>query len=254
VQLFCGDIFHGVTHEEFASIFLSPALKCLLRNPDELMRAVSCLLCAISIDCSRYAIEFTKSISGQLSSTNDSTRADTVMFFKRLSSQCSDTDACINVGSYLLDVLIGKDPAGKLSSVDHRQAVLNAISSFSNSPLTAKGYEMVSTCIIDGILSYYKQEVHGGTQVVAMTTIESFCDNFEGKIPKSFSSHLKGSLEGKTTPPQLRLLYWCCIDKLSKGDNKQLIDQYIPVMMQCVEKAKVGAVSVAVLEEAVMLL
>jgi hypothetical protein len=38
------------------------------------------------------------------------------------------------------------------------------------------------------------------------------------------------------------------------GDNKQLIDQYIPVMMQCVEKAKVGAVSVAVLEEAVMLL
>ena len=45
---------------------------------------------------------------GQLSSTNDSTRADTVLFFKRLSSQCSDTDACINVGSYLLDVLIGK--------------------------------------------------------------------------------------------------------------------------------------------------
>ena len=33
----CGGIFKRVTHEQFSSILLQPALKCLLRNPDELL-------------------------------------------------------------------------------------------------------------------------------------------------------------------------------------------------------------------------
>ena len=33
----CGRIFVRVSHEQFSSILLQPTLKCLLRNPDELL-------------------------------------------------------------------------------------------------------------------------------------------------------------------------------------------------------------------------
>ena len=33
----CGSIFMRVSHKQFSSILLQPTLKCLLRNPDELL-------------------------------------------------------------------------------------------------------------------------------------------------------------------------------------------------------------------------
>ena len=33
----CSGIFKKVTHDQFSSILLQPTLKCLLRNPDELL-------------------------------------------------------------------------------------------------------------------------------------------------------------------------------------------------------------------------
>ena len=45
---------------------------------------------------------------GQLCSSTVNTRQDTITFLQRLSSQCSDTEVCINISQYLLDMLMGK--------------------------------------------------------------------------------------------------------------------------------------------------
>lgn len=45
---------------------------------------------------------------GQLHSTNNNTRAASVVFVTRLVHQCSDTEVCVNICQVLLDILLGK--------------------------------------------------------------------------------------------------------------------------------------------------
>ena len=103
-QASCGPLVRKVTHEQFSSHLLSSALKCLLRNPDELMEGVSCFLCppfslsvaplplpslslshlltrdcvclspaavahlvsVLPLDCSKYAEDFVKNCIGKI--------------------------------------------------------------------------------------------------------------------------------------------------------------------------------------------
>ena len=37
LQESCGPLFKKITHNQFSSHLLTPSLKCLLRNPDELL-------------------------------------------------------------------------------------------------------------------------------------------------------------------------------------------------------------------------
>jgi hypothetical protein len=46
----CSGIFKRVTHEQFSSILLQPTLKCLLRNPDELLEGKNYMyICSIIV-------------------------------------------------------------------------------------------------------------------------------------------------------------------------------------------------------------
>lgn len=45
----CRGIFKKVTHEQFSAILFQPTLKCLLRNPDELLEGTCIALCICNV-------------------------------------------------------------------------------------------------------------------------------------------------------------------------------------------------------------
>lgn len=85
LQDHCKSLFLGLGHKDF-SMILPQATKCLLRNPDELMagelsslisllvacftncpdrgEAVAVMLASVPLDCSQYASEFLKNVTG----------------------------------------------------------------------------------------------------------------------------------------------------------------------------------------------
>ncbi|XP_019853006.1 PREDICTED: eIF-2-alpha kinase activator GCN1 isoform X2 [Amphimedon queenslandica] len=247
----CTHVLNEISHSKFSESIFSASYKCLLRNPDELIRAVSCLFVNVDLDFSRYAMEYIKNMSSQLYSANASTRTAAVVFIKRLINNCSDAGSCIELTNYLLNILYGKGPSGKLSNTDHRQNVLESIKVFRECPLAAQGMDSLSNVIVESLLLYLKQEAHSGTQLHIVRTISLFCSSFKN-VPNNLISHLKSALSSKATPPLMRLCYWQCVDELCKGENK-LINDFLNVIQQGIGRVKTAGVQNPVLEEGVTL-
>jgi hypothetical protein len=257
----CGPLFKKVTHAQFSSLLLRPALKCLLRNPDELLEAVAHLVSVLPLDCSKYAEDFAKNSIAHLSSPHPATRDHALKLLSALAVQCSDPAPTERVMSELLTAL-KSSPNGKLTITEHRSSVLAAIGELCKCPLSLTSRQQLArTAVLGGpgnrvqgnsLLGYLKSEVHVGTACAGVGVLVRWCEVLGegGEVPAPLIDHIKAVFSGKTAP-SLRGAYLHCLPALchTRELTAGLLPQFLPTLLGSVEKAVGKSAQAAALEE-----
>jgi len=247
----CVPIFKRTSHVQFSSLLLPATLKCLLRNPDELLEAVAFMVSVLPIDCSQYAVDILKNTTPHLSSNQPPTRHYALSLVTALAKQCSDPGPVNSMLEQLLTAL-KSSPSGKLTVAEHRCSILAALEALTKCPLSVGSQQQLATSAAEGLVTYNKQEVHTATAEVALNVLRHWCPLLPDTPPMSLVNHVKGALAGKNTLPVLRVAYLHCVMELYTGERAQLLPDFHPAVMQSLERASGSSPQAASLEEALV--
>lgn len=90
-EAFC-PLFLCLTHEEFGNVVVPSAVKMLKRNPEIALEAVEILLKSVSIDLSKYAMEFLPVVLTQARHADEGRRVGALAIVHCLSQKSSNPD------------------------------------------------------------------------------------------------------------------------------------------------------------------
>ncbi|KAL5463136.1 hypothetical protein EMCRGX_G032012 [Ephydatia muelleri] len=205
----CGSIFTWVTHESFSTQLLAPTLKCLLRNPDELIHAVSWMVSVLPIDCSRYSLDILKKSVG-LFSSQPTTRDGMVGLVSSLARQTSDGQVAFDVLGQLLAELKG------LKLAEQRVSVLQSVGALGLCPLSDGNRQQLSEAAVRGLQTYIRQENHVGTAGQAIIQMGYWAPTLSSKAMEDLILYLKAELAAKQSA--LHVSYLQVVWKLSRKE------------------------------------
>lgn len=90
-EAFC-PLFWSLTHEEFENVVVPSSVKMLKRNPEIAMEAVEVLLKTVTLDLSKYSMEFLSVVLTQARHADDGRRRGALVIIQYLSQKSSNPD------------------------------------------------------------------------------------------------------------------------------------------------------------------
>uniref|UniRef100_A0A8D3C7P7 GCN1 activator of EIF2AK4 n=1 Tax=Scophthalmus maximus TaxID=52904 RepID=A0A8D3C7P7_SCOMX len=133
-------LLRHVSHSEFKELLLPTLQKTMLRSPENAMQTISCLLSAVTLDLSQYAVDIGKAIASQLKANNAQLMDEAVQAMQNLAQQCSDPTAVQGIVTHLFKIL-GGDTLAQASELLPLllQTVEKAVAQNSQHALLAEG-------------------------------------------------------------------------------------------------------------------
>ncbi|XP_072244658.1 stalled ribosome sensor GCN1 [Leuresthes tenuis] len=244
-----GSLLRHVTHSEFKELLLPALQKTMLRSPENAMQTISCLLSAVTLDLSQYAMDVGKAIASQLKANNAQLMEEAVQAMQNLAQQCSDPSAAQDVVTHLFNILGGSE--GKLTVVAQKMSVLSGISSCSHHAVSGTSSQTLSSAVTVMFIPYLQQEVHEGTLVHAVSVLSQWSSRLTVEIPTALLDWLKKAFTLKASTSLVRHAYLQAMLGAFRGDTLAQASNLVPLLLQTVEKAAAQNSQHALLAEGV---
>ncbi|XP_034546988.1 eIF-2-alpha kinase activator GCN1 [Notolabrus celidotus] len=230
-----GAVLRHVSHSEFKEQLLPTLQKTMLRSPENAMQTVSCLLSAVTLDLSQYAMDIGKAIASQLKANNAQLMEEAVQAMHNLAQQCSDSSAIQDIVTHLFKILGGSE--GKLTVVAQKMSVLSGIASCSNHAVSGTSSQTLSSAVTVMFIPYLQQEVHEGTLVHAVSVLAQWSSRLTVEVPTALMDWLKKAFTLKTSTSLVRHAYLQAMIGAFRGDTLAQASDFTPLLLQIVEKA-----------------
>ncbi|KAJ4944183.1 hypothetical protein JOQ06_012728, partial [Pogonophryne albipinna] len=238
-----------VSHSEFKDLLLPTLQKTMLRSPENAMQTVSCLISALTLDLSQYAMDIGKAIASQLKANNVQLAEEAVQAMQNLAKQCSDPSAVQDIVTHLFQILGGSE--GKLTVVAQKMCVLSGISSCSHHSVSGTSSQTLSSAVAVMFIPYLQQEVHEGTLVHAVSVLSQWSGRLTVEVPSALLDWLKKAFSLKTSTSLVRHAYLQTLLGAFRGDTLAQASDLVPLLLQTVEKAAAQNSQHALLSEGV---
>uniref|UniRef100_A0A8D0A2S3 GCN1 activator of EIF2AK4 n=1 Tax=Sander lucioperca TaxID=283035 RepID=A0A8D0A2S3_SANLU len=244
-----GSFLRHVSHSEFKELLLPALQKTMLRSPENAMQTVSCLLLAVTLDLSQYAMDIGKAIASQLKANNAQLMEQAVQAMQNLAQQCSDPSAVQDIVTHLFKILGGSE--GKLTVVAQKMSVLSGIASCSHHAASGTSSQTLSSAVTVMFIPYLQQEVHEATLVHAVSVLSQWSSRLTVEVPTALLDWLKKAFTLKTSTSLVRHAYLQAMLGAFKGDTLAQASDLVPLLLQTVEKAAAQNSQHALLSEGV---
>ncbi|XP_061622693.1 stalled ribosome sensor GCN1 isoform X2 [Phyllopteryx taeniolatus] len=244
-----GSLLRHVCHPEFKELLLPSMQKTMLRSPENAMLVISCLLSALTIDLSRYAMDIGKAIASQLKANNAQLMDEAIQALQHLARQCSDPNAVQDIVTHLFKILGGSE--GKLTVVTQKMSVLSGIGSCSHHAVSGGSSQTLSSAVTVMFIPYLQQEVHEGTLVHGVSVLSQWSSRLTVQIPTALLDWFKKAFTLKISTTLVRHAYIQVMIGAFKGDTLAQASDMIPLLLQTVEKAAAQNSHHALLSEGV---
>ncbi|KAM9858158.1 stalled ribosome sensor GCN1 [Aulostomus maculatus] len=242
-------LLRHVSHPEFKELVLPALQKTMLRSPENAMQTVSCLLSAVTLDLSQYAMDIGKAIASQLKANNTQVTEEAVQAMQNLAQQCSDPSAVQDMVTHLFKILGGSE--GKLAVVAQKMSVLSGIASCSHHAVSGTSSQTLSSAVSLMFIPYLQQEVHEGTLVHAVSVLSQWSGRLTVEVPVTLVDWLKKAFTLKTSTSLVRHAYFQVMLGAFRGDTLAQASDLMPLLLQTVEKAAAQSSQHALLAEGV---
>ncbi|XP_070759930.1 stalled ribosome sensor GCN1 [Enoplosus armatus] len=230
-----GSLLRHVSHSEFKELLLPTLQKTMLRSPENAMQTVSCLVSAVTLDLSQYAMDVGKAIASQLKANNAQLMEEAVQAMQNLAQQCSDPSAVQDIVTHLFKILGGSE--GKLTVVAQKMSVLAGIASCSHHAVSGTSSQTLSSAVTVMFIPYLQQEVHEGTLVHAVSVLSQWSSRLTVEVPTALLDWLKKAFTLKTSTSLVRHAYLQAMLGAFRGDTLAQASDLMPLLLQTVEKA-----------------
>uniref|UniRef100_A0A8C1HPW0 GCN1 activator of EIF2AK4 n=1 Tax=Cyprinus carpio carpio TaxID=630221 RepID=A0A8C1HPW0_CYPCA len=244
-----GSMLRHMSHAEFKEQLLPTLLKALLRSPENSMQTISCMLASLTLDLSQYALDIGKGISSQLKANNPELMEQAVTALQNLAHQCSDPSAVQDLVKHLFGILGGSE--GKLTVVAQKMSVLSGIRSCSHHAVSGSSSQSLSSSVAVMFIPYLQQEVHEGTLVHAVSVLSQWTSRFTVDVPSELREWFKKAFTLKTSTSLVRHAYLQALIGAFKGDALNQAVDFMPLLIQTVEKAAAQNTQHSLLSEGV---
>nr|XP_043881729.1 eIF-2-alpha kinase activator GCN1 [Solea senegalensis] len=228
-------LMRHVTHSEFKELLLPTLQKTMLRSPENAMQTISCLLSAVTLDLSQYAMDIGKAIASQLKANNTQLMEEAVQAMQNLAQQCSDPTAVQDIITHLFKILGGSE--GKLTVVAQKMSVLSGIASCSHHAVSGTSSQSLSSAVTVMFIPYLQQEVHEGTLVHTVSVLSQWSSRLTVEVPSALLDWFKKAFTLKTSTSPVRHAYLQAMVGAFKGDTLAQASNLMPLLLQTVEKA-----------------
>ncbi|KAM9360287.1 stalled ribosome sensor GCN1 [Symphorus nematophorus] len=244
-----GSLLRHVSHSEFKELLLPTVQKTMLRSPENAIQTISCLLSAVTLDLSQYAMDIGKAIASQLKANNTQLMEEAVQAMQNLAQQCSDPTAVQDIVTHLFKILGGSE--GKLTVVAQKMSVLSGIASCSHHAVSGTSSQTLSSAVTVMFIPYLQQEVHEGTLVHAVSVLSQWSSRLTVEVPSALLDWLKKAFTLKTSTSLVRHAYLQTMLGAFRGDTLAQASDLVPLLLQTVEKAAAQNSQHALLSEGV---
>uniref|UniRef100_A0A8C1NVC4 GCN1 activator of EIF2AK4 n=1 Tax=Cyprinus carpio TaxID=7962 RepID=A0A8C1NVC4_CYPCA len=237
-----GSMLRHMSHTEFKEQLLPTLQKALLRSPENSMPTISCMLASLTLDLSQYALDIGKGISSQLKANNPELMEQAVTALQNLSQQCSDPSAVQDLVKHLFSILGGQWMLVWLQWSWYFQ-IHHAVSGSSSQSLSSSVAVM--------FIPYLQQEVHEGTLVHAVSVLSQWTSRLTVDVTSELREWFKKAFTLKTSTSLVRHAYLQAMIGAFKGDALNQAVDFMPLLIQTVEKAAAQNTQHALLSEGV---
>ncbi|XP_016090590.1 eIF-2-alpha kinase activator GCN1-like [Sinocyclocheilus grahami] len=244
-----GSMLRHMSHTEFKEQLLPTLQKALLRSPENSMPTISCMLASLTLDLSPYALDIGKGISSQLKANNPELMEQAVTALQNLAQQCSDPSAVQDLVKHLFGILGGSE--GKLTVVAQKMSVLSGIGSCSHHAVSGSSSQSLSSSVAVMFIPYLQQEVHEGTLVHAVCVLSQWTSRLTVNVTSELREWFKKAFTLKTSTSLVRHAYLQAMIGAFKGDALNQAVDFLPLLIQTVEKAAAQNTQHALLSEGV---
>ncbi|XP_050973844.1 eIF-2-alpha kinase activator GCN1 [Labeo rohita] len=244
-----GSMLRHMSHAEFKEQLLPTLQKALLRSPENSMQTISCMLASLTLDLSQYALDIGKGISSQLKANNPELMEQAVAALQNLAQQCSDPSAVQDLVKHLFGILGGSE--GKLTVVAQKMSVLSGIRSCSHHAVSGSSSQSLSSSMAVMFIPYLQQEVHEGTLVHAVSVLSQWTSRLTVDVPSELREWFKKAFTLKTSTSPVRHAYLQAMIGAFKGDTLGQAVDFLPLLIQIVEKAAAQNTQYTLLSEGV---
>ncbi|XP_051757794.1 eIF-2-alpha kinase activator GCN1 [Ctenopharyngodon idella] len=244
-----GSMLRHMSHSEFKEQLLPTLQKALLRSPENCMQTISSMLASLTLDLSQYALDIGKGISSQLKANNPELMEQAVAALQNLAQQCSDPSAVQDLVKHLFGILGGSE--GKLTVVAQKMSVLSGIRSCSHHAVSGASSQSLSSSVAVMFIPYLQQEVHEGTLVHAASVFSQWTGRLTVDVPSELREWFKKAFTLKTSTSLVRQAYLQAMLGAFKGDTLSQAVDFLPLLIQTVEKAAAQNTQHALLAEGV---
>ncbi|XP_006865512.1 PREDICTED: translational activator GCN1 [Chrysochloris asiatica] len=231
----CAPLLRYMSHSEFKDLILPTIQKSLLRSPENVVETISSLLASVTLDLSQYALDIVKGLASQLKSNSPRLMDEAVLALRNLARQCSDSSAMEALSKHLFAVLGGSE--GKLTVVTQKMSVLSGIGSVSHHVVSGPSSQVLNGAVAELFIPFLQQEVHEGTLVHAVSVLALWCNRFTTEVPKKLLEWFKKAFSLKTSTSAVRHAYLQCMLASFRGDTLLQALDFLPLLLQTVEKA-----------------
>uniref|UniRef100_A0A8C6GXV6 Stalled ribosome sensor GCN1 n=1 Tax=Mus spicilegus TaxID=10103 RepID=A0A8C6GXV6_MUSSI len=245
----CAPLLRFMSHSEFKDLILPTIQKSLLRSPENVIETISSLLASVTLDLSQYALDIVKGLANQLKSNSPRLMDEAVLALRNLARQCSDSSATEALTKHLFAILGGSE--GKLTIIAQKMSVLSGIGSLSHHVVSGPSGQVLNGCVAELFIPFLQQEVHEGTLVHAVSILALWCNRFTTEVPKKLTDWFKKVFSLKTSTSAVRHAYLQCMLASFRGDTLLQALDFLPLLMQTVEKAASQGTQVPTVTEGV---
>uniref|UniRef100_A0AAR2J959 TOG domain-containing protein n=1 Tax=Pygocentrus nattereri TaxID=42514 RepID=A0AAR2J959_PYGNA len=230
-----GSVLRHVSHSEFKEQLLPTLQKALLRSPENSMQTISSMLASLTLDLSQYAKDIVKGLASQLKASNTELMEQAVQALRNLSQQCSDPNAVQDLITHLFGILGGSE--GKLTAVAQKMNVLSGIRSCSHHAVSGSSSQSLSASVAVLFIPFLQQEVHEGTLVHAVSVLSQWTGRLNTEVPAALRDWFKKAFTLKTSTSPVRHAYLQAMLTAFRGDTLSQALDFVPLLIQTVEKA-----------------
>uniref|UniRef100_A0A671S775 EIF-2-alpha kinase activator GCN1-like n=1 Tax=Sinocyclocheilus anshuiensis TaxID=1608454 RepID=A0A671S775_9TELE len=231
-----GSMLRHMSHTEFKEQLLPSLQKALLRSPENSMPTISCMLASLTLDLSPYALDIGKGISSQLKANNPELMEQAVTALQNLAQQCSDPSAVQDLVKHLFGILGGSE--GKLTVVAQKMSVLSG-----------EYFVFLSLICSVGLFGQYTKYM--GTLVHAVCVLSQWTSRLTVDVTSELREWFKKAFTLKTSTSLVRHAYLQAMIGAFKGDALNQAVDFLPLLIQTVEKAAAQNTQHALLSEGV---
>uniref|UniRef100_A0A803L554 TOG domain-containing protein n=1 Tax=Chenopodium quinoa TaxID=63459 RepID=A0A803L554_CHEQI len=187
-------LFLSLTHEEFENVVVPSSVKMLKRNPEIALESVEVLLRSVSIDLSKYSIEFLSVVLPQARHVDEGRRRGALAIMQCLSKKSSNPDVIDLIFKAIKSVIGGSE--GRLQFPYQRVGMFNALQELSNAP-GGKLLNDLSSSLCSFLLSCYKDEGNEEAKLAILSALASWLARGADSIQPATVSFLNSGLKEK---------------------------------------------------------
>lgn len=236
----CRALLRHASHDDFGQLLLPALQKALLRNPENLMESVSCVLQGVTLELSPYAEDLGKCLAPHLVGQDEECRAETVRALGNLARQCGSREAVESLVCRLANLLHG--PESKLSTTAQRLSLLSGLGELSVHTVPGAATDLCGL-LLERLLPVLRSEVHEGTLAHCLRMLSRWCSLCQD-LPKGLVECFQAGLAHKASSVRYAYLH-CMLSTFHHGAPLVKAEPLVPALLKAVERCLAQPAQVA---------